>query len=167
MNRTVVAALALFVAIWIYPEWSHAGPELKVTAYEAGLDCEGCGGAPAKAASMKGDGGTVLAPAKAASVKEGDGGTKVAAPGEGTAIAPVAEAAPAVQYVIAAVVTVEDKPVWFGILQTAGPFDDKAACDAMLDDPGVKKANDGLAVKVLEIHPDAKVGVSCKAIPTE
>lgn len=159
MKRIAMIALAALAVLAMWPEWSHAeGPKLKVTPYEAGLD----GGTKVAAPGSGGgglDGGTILAPK--ASTETGLA-PKVAETPE--AAAPE----PQFQYVIAAIVTVADKPVWFGVLQSLGPFDDKAECDAALDDPRVKKANDGLSESVkVRIDPDAKVGVSCKAIPTE
>lgn len=150
MNRTIVAALALFVTIWIYPEWSHAGPELKVTAYEAGLD---------SASAAPGE-GTVVAPRAKMAARW----SKTTGVTEDVKPAPK----PAPKFVIRAIITVEGSPVWVGGYRGAGPWDDKAECEAYMGSDEYKESRDGLeAVAKLRFHPDAKVGVSCEEIPAE
>lgn len=129
MNRTVIAAaLALFATA------ATAAPELKVTAYEAGLDS----GTPAAAVSAN----TGIVPP--------DFKPAPAAP------------APATKFIIVGTITLDGAPVWKRRFRHE-PFDDKASCDAFIEsDDGLKASVASVQAQATARFPDAKAGASCE-----
>lgn len=131
MNRTVIAAaLALFATAAV------AAPELKVTAYEAGLDS--------------------AAPAPAVSANTG-----IVPPNFKPAPAAPAEAA-AVKYIVVGTITVSGEPVWKRRFRHEA-FDDEAACKAFIEsDDGLKTSIANIQAMATAKSPDAKAGASCE-----
>lgn len=132
MNRTVVAAaLALFATVATV---ATAAPELKVTAYEAGLDS----GTPAAAVSAN----TGIVPP--------DFKPAPAAP------------APATKFIIVGTITLDSEPVWKRRFRHE-PFDDEAACKAFIEsDDGLKASVASIQAQATARYPDAKAGASCE-----
>lgn len=132
MNRTVVvAALALFATAAL------AGPELKVTAYEAGLDTPG--------------GGTGGISAN----------TGIVPPN----FKPVAPAA--AKYIIVGTITVDDEPVWKRRFKHEPFDDKATCEAFIESDDGLKISVASVQQQATAKSPDAKAGASCEELEAD